>query len=197
MKERLIVLPFVLILFAACQEPNRNVAPHEAEEMTPDEIAGPYMDRADEAMRALQSGLVQALTTAIAEGGPGSAVNVCRDEAREIAAGVARETDIAVGRTSHRLRNPRNASPSWAEAVVQQTAGRKIKEVQPHVFDLGDRIAVLKPIGTVGLCVNCHGKPSEIEEDVKQALAEAYPNDRATGFSAGDLRGWMWAEVAK
>ena len=29
------------------------------------------------------------------------------------------------------------------------------------------------------------------------ALAASYPQDQATGFGAGDLRGWMWAEVPK
>jgi hypothetical protein len=27
------------------------------------------------------------------------------------------------------------------------------------------------------------------------ALAARYPDDRATGFAPGDLRGWFWVEV--
>lgn len=187
---------FVLIFCVACRPPDENITPQNAEEITHD-TANPYLEQADEAIRALQSGLVNALTSAINEGGPGSAVFICRDEAREIAARVAEETGIAVGRTSHRLRNLQNLPPPWAGAIVQKAAGRKIEEAESHVFDLGDSIAVIKPIGTIGLCTHCHGKSSEIEGEVKQALAKAYPNDSAVGFSAGDLRGWMWAEVAK
>ena len=34
-----------------------------------------------------------------------------------------------------------------------------------------------------------------IPADVRAALAELYPADRATGYSVGDLRGWLWVEV--
>jgi hypothetical protein len=26
-------------------------------------------------------------------------------------------------------------------------------------------------------------------------LAKTYPGDRATGFAAGELRGWFWLEI--
>jgi hypothetical protein len=31
--------------------------------------------------------------------------------------------------------------------------------------------------------------------DVKEKLATFYPQDQATGFSAGELRGWFWIEL--
>ena len=37
------------------------------------------------------------------------------------------------------------------------------------------------------LCLGCHGK--SIAPEVKAKLAELYPEDKATGFSEGDLRG--------
>jgi hypothetical protein len=33
----------------------------------------------------------------------------------------------------------------------------------------------------------CHG--SDVPEAVAEAIAKRYPQDRATGYSAGDLRG--------
>ncbi len=40
---------------------------------------------------------------------------------------------------------------------------------------------------TMELCLACHG--SELGEPVKAVLAKHYPDDRATGFRVGDLRG--------
>jgi hypothetical protein len=41
----------------------------------------------------------------------------------------------------------------------------------------------------------CHGTKDEIPEEMHVAIARAYPNDQATGFHIGDLRGWFWIEV--
>ena len=45
----------------------------------------------------------------------------------------------------------------------------------------------MSAIPTQKLCLGCHGK--SIAPEVKAKLAELYPEDKATGFSEGDLRG--------
>jgi hypothetical protein len=57
-------------------------------------------------------------------------------------------------------------------------------------------VGVLRPIGTVSLCTTCHGSTSELSADVRERLRALYPQDEAVGFREGDLRGWLWAEVA-
>jgi hypothetical protein len=187
------LLIFALPMALACQ-PSRDERQTEAPSESRSE-SGIYVERANEAMRSLQSGLVGALTAAMKEGGAPAAVHVCRDEAQIITQRVAEETGVLVGRTSDRLRNPVNAPRPWAQDLVEQAAGKKSGEVEMQVIDLGDRIGVIKPINTLGLCTNCHG--SNIDPEVGRALADAYPDDRAVGFETGDLRGWMWAEVPK
>ena len=157
----------------------------------------PYAQQANEAIGTLQKGLVKALTRALEEGGPEKAVSVCREEAQKITAQLSEEMGVVVGRTSHLLRNPVNAPREWARPIVEESAGKTTSAVEPHVLDLGDKVGVLKPINTLGLCANCHGKVEEIDAEVKESLAEFYPTDRAVGFSVGDLRGWMWAEISK
>ena len=46
-------------------------------------------------------------------------------------------------------------------------------------------------------CLACHGPAEALDEEVRVALAELYPEDRATGFRSGDLRGWFWVEVPR
>jgi hypothetical protein len=41
----------------------------------------------------------------------------------------------------------------------------------------------------------CHGPREMIADEVQTALSAHYPEDRAVGFSEGDLRGWFWIEV--
>ena len=57
------------------------------------------------------------------------------------------------------------------------------------------RLGALFPIRLQPQCVQCHGKPEELSTEVRAALLDRYPDDRATGFAAGDLRGWFWVEV--
>lgn len=151
--------------------------------------------RADEAAAALQQKLQARLGKALAEGGPAAAVTVCRDEAPRLAAEVAAEKGVRLGRTSDRLRSGANAAPSWAAAAVAASAGRKAAEVRPQLLDLGDRVGVLKPIAVAPACTRCHGK--EVPADVGAALRAAYPSDRATGYEPGDHRGFFWVEVPR
>ena len=155
------------------------------------------VERAGRAMQALQAALITRLGQAMEQGGPRRAIDVCRTEAQSITAKVAAEQGIAIGRTSHRLRSPVNAPPEWAAALVAAAAGRKAADVEPQVIDLGDRVGVLRPLGTAELCTRCHGDAEKVKATIGDLLAASYPTDQAVGFAVGDLRGWAWAEVPK
>jgi hypothetical protein len=155
----------------------------------------PAIARADAAIDRYQQQLMARLTAAMREGGPAGAVTVCRDEAPRIAAAVARESGVAIGRASDRLRNPANAPPAWARDAVEAAAGRPAAEVRPAAVDLGDRVGVLRPIVVRDACTRCHG--AAIAPEVRERLAREYPRDRATGYAAGDHRGFFWVEAPK
>jgi hypothetical protein len=80
---------------------------------------------------------------------------------------------------------------------VAQGEGTKAEDATQHVIDLGDRVGVIHPIGTLGMCTTCHGSEASMDPELGARLAESYPDDQATGFAVGDLRGWMWAEVPR
>jgi hypothetical protein len=155
----------------------------------------PAVARADAAVKALRERLTRRLVEALPDAP--AAVAVCRDEAPAIAAEVVAETGVAVGRTSHRLRSPGNAPPAWARADVAAAAGRTAAEVAPVAYDLGDRVALLRPIPTGAACLKCHGPAEGFSPGVRAAISQAYPQDRATGFAEGELRGFFWAEVPR
>ena len=63
----------------------------------------------------------------------------------------------------------------------------------PQAVELADgRHGYAEPIVTQGMCLVCHG--SNIEAGVAARTAELYPEDQATGFAEGDLRGVFWVE---
>jgi hypothetical protein len=155
------------------------------------------LESANAAIQALQAALIEALTSELGREGPLGAIHVCRDEAQAITSRVAREQGIDVGRTSHRLRNPANRPRPWVETFVSGGADKDYDAVQPRLVDLGARVGLVRPINTLGMCTQCHGNEGEILPEVREAIAAAYPEDRATGFAVGDLRGWIWAELSK
>jgi hypothetical protein len=152
--------------------------------------------RAEAGMLALQGSLLRRLQAATADGSA-AALAVCAVEAGAIRDRVMKEQGIVLGRTSHALRNASNRAPAWAARLVTESAGRAARECEQRVFDLGDRVGVIRPIPTGLICTNCHGPAGALSSEVRAALRQRYPEDRATGFGEGDLRGWIWAEVPK
>jgi hypothetical protein len=153
--------------------------------------------RGDEALREFRERLFARLNALLLEGGPVRAIQGCRAEAPALAKEIGAAHQVRIGRTSHKLRNAANAPPAWARSHVEGAAGKKPADVKPAVVDLGDRVGLLRPIVVMPACTRCHGPVEGIDADVRAELARVYPSDAATRFAAGDLRGFMWAEVPK
>lgn len=137
---------------------------------------------------ALAGQLKTRLSEALGAGGPAGAIGVCAEAAPQLAEEVAAAHSVKLGRTSFRLRNPRNAAPSWAGPLLE----RQVTE--PAALTDGERLAALLPIRIQPECLLCHGARDEMPAELLTALAERYPEDQATGFAAGDLRGYFWVE---
>ncbi|MCC7139053.1 MAG: DUF3365 domain-containing protein [Planctomycetes bacterium] len=162
------------------------------------EVAAAALTPAQQAQRQTAEGakqamflrLLGALTEATKSGGPAAAVPVCREQAPAIAREVAAERKVAIGRTSFRLRNPGNTAPAWSEGFVAARATEPRFAAGPD-----GRLGALLPIRLLRACLACHGPQDALAAGVADTLAKHYPDDRATGFAEGDLRGWFWVEV--
>lgn len=139
---------------------------------------------------ALFQQLLGRLTEVLTDQGPAAAIQVCKDDAPRLAGEVGQQYGVAIGRTSHRLRNPANAPQDWAGPLVEQ----QVAEPQFVALE-DDQLGVLLPIRLKPACLLCHGPREQIASEVKAALVAHYPDDQATGFQEGDLRGWFWVEV--
>jgi hypothetical protein len=149
---------------------------------------------------ALGSQLKQALMSAMQEGGPVEAIDVCRIQAPAIAERVS-VGKLDVGRTALKVRNPDNAPDSWERRILKHFERRLADGEDPSQIETfairreGDRRygQWMKAIPTQGLCTTCHGK--DIAPAVAEAIDSAYPRDQARGYSVGELRGAFTVEV--
>lgn len=130
--------------------------------------------------------------------GPTGAVAYCQVSAEDILAAVEFPADRAlnaeVRRTSLRWRSPANEPTATQRNILElmQRSHLANQAVEAKVEREGERVHYYQPIFVQPLCLNCHGKPGEdIGDETLATIDVLYPNDRARGYSAGDLRG-MW-----
>lgn len=123
--------------------------------------------------------------------GPLNAISVCKDTAPAIAASLSVD-GVEIGRTSHRLRNPANSAPDWVDPILRKYLDEESVRAPTVVSLKNNRQGYIEPIVVAPLCLACHGET--LEPDVAAHINEAYPEDQATGFDVGDLRGVYWVE---
>ena len=147
--------------------------------------------RSGEIAERFQKALGERLFEVLGTGGPVAAIAVCRQDAPGIAARLSEESGARVGRTALRVRNPAHAPDAHARAVLerfeQAVVNGKSVPLEYYAVEPDGRARYYKAFITQPACLSCHG--SVLDPAVAEAIAQHYPNDQATGFAAGELRG--------
>ena len=99
---------------------------------------------------------------------------------------------MRVGRASHRLRNPANAPPAWVAPILETWVADPAARAPRTVSLAEGRSGYVEPILLQPPCLTCHGE--SLAPEVAERIRTSYPEDRATGFQVGDLRGVFWVE---
>ncbi|MEZ5550925.1 MAG: DUF3365 domain-containing protein [Pseudomonadales bacterium] len=144
-----------------------------------------------EIAEAFQQQLGGKLQAALAAGGPLNAIGVCSEVAPVIAARQSAASGAQVSRTALRVRNPDNAPDEEARAVLEDfrqqiSAGSAMPVEYFQVNDDGSA-RFMKAIVLQPMCALCHGQT--LAPEVHAAVQQHYPDDQATGFAVGELRG--------
>lgn len=134
------------------------------------------------------------LHLAMAEEGPLGAIGICASHAPGIAERL-QEQHITVKRTSERLRNSENAPDAWEQRILsffedERAAGADTASLEHYaqfIDEEGTLFRYARAIPTGQECLMCHG--DNLAPDIAAELAKRYPDDRATGFKVGDIRG--------
>jgi hypothetical protein len=161
---------------------------------TPAELK-PALERAQKAFAEFQQRLDARLAEEHSRGGLPAQLAVYRDEAAAITADLGRRYSGRFGRTSDRLRDSKNAAPQWARDLVARAGTPAANDAPTWVVPMGTNVGVLAPLETRAGCVLCHGPVAAIPSDTAAKIRVTYPGDRATGYEAGQVRGWIWAEL--
>lgn len=203
----------VLVVLAACSQPALEPGPAVESSVAPAApalVAEPVptadaQARGQAAMKEFGDTLRLELRTAMSRDGAPGAVDFCHDQAPLIAAQVGARHGVRLGRVAvpGRNRNPANAPDGWQGEVLagfqQAVAAGGAPEAQVAVLrdglpdDVSLRMA--RGIRVEAACLMCHG--DNIAPPIAGRLASLYPDDRATGFLEGDLRGLVWVEVSE
>lgn len=135
------------------------------------------------------------LAEAIESNGHVGAIHVCSMEATELLDGVADSHDASIRRVTDRPRNSANqADARDLEVMAMMRAMIADGEMPEPVVD-GDVVRLPIRIA-MPLCLMCHGVPEkDIAPETLATISERYPDDQATGYREGDLRGLWRVEI--
>ena len=153
------------------------------------------LDQAKIATAAFAGALKSELVSAMQSGGPIEAIDVCNTRAILIGEEVSIEQGMTLSRVSLKNRNPDNAPNEWQAEVLGSFEARKTAGEAPATLawhevadtENGKEFRFMKAIPTGAICLACHGQT--LAPPVAEQLAKLYPEDKATGYSEGDLRG--------
>lgn len=142
-------------------------------------------------MQSLGGTLKQQLETTSAE----NAIGVCKYVAPALAADYSKDGRI-VKRVSLKSRNKTLGQPdAWERGVLEKFDQQKAQDIATQetseVMEDSDGrwFRYMKAIPTQPMCLQCHGQSSDLSAGVKAILAKEYPEDSATGYRVGDIRG--------
>jgi len=175
----------------------KEMASREIKRVSSGELMEKAMDLGNILVASAQNELQMELTSKINEEGVTAAISYCKTNALPILSKSSDSLSISVMRVSNKFRNP-NDEPDSLESLILEAYQYVLNnggDLKPSVIEENKYVLLYtKPIIiTNGMCLNCHGKVgADITENVLSEINKQYPNDKATGYAIGELRG-MWA----
>ena len=138
--------------------------------------------------------LLVALKEEMSKSGPEVAIPACKDMAPKMAGEISQQTGWKIKRVSLKARNDARAIPdAWEKAALEDFDKRATAGEPPEKLEKGEKVGseyrFVKALPVQPLCLSCHGSAEQISPAVKSVLGKHYPNDLATGYSVGQIRG--------
>ncbi len=132
------------------------------------------------------------LQQAMQAGGPVNAIDVCAEQAPKIADALSAESGWTVKRVSLKARNASRALPdNWEKSVLREFDRRQAAGEDPATISYSESTnssyRFMQAQAAQGVCLVCHGE--NIAPQVQQTLDQYYPDDTATGYTLGQVRG--------
>jgi hypothetical protein len=134
------------------------------------------------------------LQSALQQGGVSNALPFCSLAASPLTAGMAGKHGVGIRRVTHKPRNPAGRADATELAVLNHfEAGLTGTNLPPPLVTnfTASTVTFFAPIVLNNeLCLKCHGEPAkDISAENLAIIHQHYPQDEATGFKLGQLRG--------
>lgn len=141
--------------------------------------------------------LLAMLQEEIGKGNFNGAIAGCSERAPKMAAAASQASGWEIRRVSLRARNPKATPDAWERSALEDFDRRAATGENPATLEKTEIVTAdgkrtlrfMKALPTQQLCLNCHGNQDQLAPAVKAKLSEIYPNDQATGYSLGQVRG--------
>ncbi len=155
------------------------------------------LNQARELAKQFVGQLQPELGAAMKAGGPVNAIGVCQTKAPQIAQNLSAKSGWDLKRVSLKNRAATAKADNWEHQVLSRFDQQRAQGADPATLEYSEivhekgqktfRYMKAIAIGQGQPCLHCHG--TNINETVKQKLVELYPQDKATGYSEGQIRG--------
>ncbi len=184
-----IIFSIVLIfLFISCDRSGKKIHLHETEQAK-------YINQGNSIMQQSFQALSAELSSALQEGGIRYAAGYCHLNASPLIDSLSILQNAKISRTSMKFRNPTNR-PDRLDIIVLEQYRIQLADsitLQPHLEIEGENIVFYAPIVIKNpMCLLCHGEPGKtMDPEDYNFIKSRYPEDMATGYQLGDLRG-VW-----
>ena len=115
-----------------------------------------------------------------------------------MARSASEQSGWAIRRVSLRNRNPKAVPDAWERAALEDFDRRAAAHEPPGGLERSEVVKgangrnvqrYMRALPTIELCTQCHGATAQMKPAVVARLQAMYPNDRAVGYAAGDIRG--------
>jgi hypothetical protein len=155
-----------------------------------------YLIKGKEISKESFNALSGKLKEQLQKGGVIQAIPFCNSKALPITQELSENYNVSIKRTSNKIRNIKNNSTTRELEVVEKfiTLKENNKKLAPIIeVDKNDKVHFYTPIIIKNNCLLCHGKVGQ-ELSVKNdsIIKLLYPNDKATNYKEGDVRG-IWS----
>lgn len=176
-------------------------------------MANPYESQEEELASVVETGkkasaqllktLGGNLKTHMKTEGPLGAAKFCMTNAYPLTDGVSAELgkEVSIKRISLKYRNPANRPEAKEEQIMRsletlEQQGVILPEYLVERAD-ADTYKFYKPLRiNKKVCLKCHGDIAD-DKELSQFMKNNYPEDKATGYKMGDLRGAIVVTVKK
>ncbi|MDA3942882.1 MAG: DUF3365 domain-containing protein [Bacteroidetes bacterium] len=154
-----------------------------------------YREQGKTIVKATFKALSAQLKSALQQEGVPFALSFCNVAALPITDSLAKLYQVDIKRVSLRNRNPDNAPTAMEKSLLQsidKLAVASYDGLTMVVRDQDENPVFVQPIVVADNCLQCHGNvKTQIGETNYELIKSLYPNDLATGYQVGDLRG-IW-----